>query len=516
RYIRATRKLRGFDACIRATQASKSEAAIFWRSLLAKQQKQYDNPNTRLRIMKKLCCVSNLVRSALSAQGHDQSELERGKGALSVEGVIYVLLYDPRGQSIHSAFERFKQHVWQTAKTRFAGTPFHRRLFRYALSQAVIFPLEKIPTVLYETGVKGRTERFRAIATPREQYWIHRLITQLPFGLNVVPKLRRRHRRQPLMWRRLLAQAHPNELTENGTTVSAVANSATSVGESSQTVRRQARRRTTTKVAAEVYHAGTARTFAYRDFSRRCRFLARCFEDGRLGNIDWASYRRANLWRMLHALQYRRVTEVTEKARKAIVAQLRSVLAVREGKKREQKEVGTVIKIDWTAHSLKAVALKRIVSEQQAIHLLPVSIRKCFERVVVARKLVKPIAPLIFNFAKVAKTLPALPEPDGKCVCRTLFPERFRPSGGCVLTGDVSLVRNDALRALLQYGPRFRLTVRMDPMSALRDAIDNLIDRLSDCHAIAKVQFTGWREYVLERCKVALSHNCHHSRPQRK
>lgn len=65
------------------------------------------------------------------------------------------------------------------------------------------------------------------------------------------------------------------------------------------------------------------------------------------------------------------------------------------------------------------------------------------------------------------------------------------------------------MRALLQYGPLFRSSVLMDQMTALGDAIDTLITRLSETLAIAQVQFTPWLEHVLERvlqrCRQALT-----------
>lgn len=505
RRVRATRKLRGFNACIRATQATKSEAANFWCSLLAKQQKQYDNPTTRSSIVRRLRRVSDLVRDSLSVDG--QSCLDRGSGALSVEGVVYAVVVRSKiyvGQTIHSSFERFRQHIWATAKTRFAGTPFHRKLFRCGLNDVVLFPLEKIPSEVYETGGRGRLERFRAVALARELYWIRRLTTQLPFGLNVVPKLRRRPRRKPLMWRRAGKKPIDTSTDPNGT-ISSAANSVLEpyAPADSFIPRKLANGKTDAKADTEAYPS-TARTFGYRDFVRRCQYLAKCFEMGTLGTVDWATYRRANLWRMLRVLTHKLVWDISEKARKAIMADLRAALMIRPVTKKQRREGCTVIHIDWTAHVLRAVALKRILAESESMHILPAEARESMEHVLVARRLVSPIAPLIFNFAKVARELPELSASEKECPCRTLFSAQFRPHGGCVLTGDLSLVRNDELRALLQYGPRFRLTVRVDPMTALRDAIDNLITRLSETHGIVKGQFTLWREYILERCHQAL------------
>lgn len=55
----------------------------------------------------------------------------------------------------------------------------------------------------------------------------------------------------------------------------------------------------------------------------------------------------------------------------------------------------------------------------------------------------------------------------------------------------------------------------MDPKTALRDAIDNLITRLSETYAIAQIQFMPWREHVLQRCLEALKRKPKCSRPAR-
>lgn len=331
--------------------------------------------------MKRLRRISGLVRDELSVKGHEQSCLGFGKQALSVEGVVYAIVVHSKiyvGQTIHSAFHRFQQHVWKTAETRCSGTPFHRLLFRSGIRDVVIFPLEKLPDELYDSLNKHeRLGRFREIALARELFWIHRLTTQLPYGLNVVPSTRRRRRHKALKWRRVGTQPHH---------VSAQGTSPSRVSVMPPTTKQRPDKRSTTKVDTEV--SGNIRTFAYRDFERRCLYLASRFNDSSLDTVNWAGYRRLNLWRMLRALQHKLVMGISENARKAIMGKLRSVLLLRDGAKRKQSEAATVIRVDWTAHSLQSVALKRIISEPEVMHLLPDGAKEAFQRVVVARKLV--------------------------------------------------------------------------------------------------------------------------------
>ena len=130
------------------------------------------------------------VREQRKHDGHDQSPLDRGKAALQERGVIYVIyswqskkLYV--GQTSNSAAERFKQHI---QKSRIENTPLYRDIRRLGLHQFGVFPVEYIPPNLYEskrqTAAK-RLERFRKVATEREQYWINRLHTGPGKGWNV-------------------------------------------------------------------------------------------------------------------------------------------------------------------------------------------------------------------------------------------------------------------------------------------------------------------------------------------
>jgi hypothetical protein len=170
-----------------------------WKLWLKKAQRTYDKKWIALKRISNLRQKAYEVRRQLQAKGIDQKPLLRGKNALQVEGVIYVIWCSKShlmyvGQTLNSAFHRFKQHKWKA--NSIGSTPPICKLFRrHKLSDIYIFPLEMISRKFMEhNNPKDRKAHFRKLATVRENYWIERLLTYMPRGYNIAYGVRNRHR----------------------------------------------------------------------------------------------------------------------------------------------------------------------------------------------------------------------------------------------------------------------------------------------------------------------------------
>ena len=145
----------------------------------------------------------------LQLRGVNQELLSEPENSLFVEGVIYGIAHIPSnkvytGQTIHSAYSRFKRH-WHSRKTLdHRNRHLHRLMAKQDTRNFIVWPLEKIDLNLYSKGGQPNLKDFRRAATPRENFWVHRLRTIFPKGLNSVSPIARQHntrrQRRPNRW----------------------------------------------------------------------------------------------------------------------------------------------------------------------------------------------------------------------------------------------------------------------------------------------------------------------------
>jgi hypothetical protein len=470
-----------------------------------------------------------------------------------------------------------------------------------------VFPLEYIPLEAYKAaGAVQQAESFRQIANPREKYWIERLHSYTPSGYNVQDALRRRHRpkraHKPMLWsRRGRGEVALSPDSLNGQCAAGDSPSHSSCGDREENV--------------SVY----PRVYGYRDYLRRCRFLARQHELSRLDDVHWDWYSSKVLVKMSDLLRSGD-HDIAADAAAAIIDRIRDHFLLRWRPKRSEKVVPNVVRIEWHSRLLRCVPLQHVMSKPEHVALLPDKLRECVEGLVVAKKLVEPISRQIFNYPNVARSMgrgqPARkrqPEPahgsdtegasssftdiarmlvDGEiessgsvsaaadlggeppftfapqtvhlpevesqqrsddasaglqdvpasdkesevfdfatadlggepprtsspgvtstadddlsdsCPCRRLFASRFRPHDGCVLTGDLSIVRQRALRTLLAYGSRFRTHVSVDPMTKLGEALADFVNWQSASHEVEVDAFDEWLAAVKLDCQRRLA-----------
>jgi hypothetical protein len=123
------------------------------------------------------------------ARGIPQTGL-MSMGALDICGIIYAVVHISTGriyigQTVHSAYIRFKQH-WNGRKS--SASPLSRWMCQSGnIADFAVFPLERIDDELYMDNNRNVLRwAFLRAATPRELFWIRRCRSRVPKGGNVM------------------------------------------------------------------------------------------------------------------------------------------------------------------------------------------------------------------------------------------------------------------------------------------------------------------------------------------
>jgi hypothetical protein len=472
-----------------------------------------------------------IVRRELQKLGADQRSLLRGREALSAKGVIYAIMSLGSqkiyvGQTVKSALDRFQQHV-STAR-RGEATPLHVHIRQVGIGKFYIIPLEVIPKHRY-IGVDGKVDNrlFRSVATPREKFWIERLHSYTPRGYNVEWAGRKRHRHRsqnPMKWAiRRNADCHlPSpgnhsaEVDFQDSANKPLTASKENVFHSYQVMTRSRSKKAleisqpenpvqTNEILKKTVTSYSSRQFGYRDWERRCRYLIQLYNKdcNLLSKVCWVGYAPRNLWRMISFLE-REKHDFEEAASKYVIEMIRSQLLLRARSVPQKRKNGKLsISLEWTSQLLRAIPLASLLKSSESKALFPTDIT-LLDTVSVARKLVKPIGRTLFNYSTVSRKLDAFTESETSCQCRVRFPSEFRPSDGCVLTGDCNIVKSKSLRELILLGPKVRTHTCANPMEAVHVALDEFVSKVSLSEALSKTAFTAWKHSILSLCETRL------------
>lgn len=459
-------------------------------------QRLYDEPQPRYKALRNLWGSVQPVRELLTMAGCSQESLNRSCSALQAKGVIYaVICFVTRriyvGQTLKSACDRFQEHV--RLARRGEGETLHAAMRSMGWNNFMCFPLEHID-VSFLSSIRNPDERvkaFRKIATPRERFWIDRLHSYAPNGFNVVVNKRSgrirvrvinpmiRHRR------RQRKGAVPSMSPE-------------------------AARQSLEKVRHPIGTDQSGRWYGSRDWERRLRYLSHKASLNQLNTVNWGDYNPKTLSRLLQFMDTGLMalsSNIEEMLRTAIQA----ALLLRPYWKGRIKNSGKAfIRLEWRTHLLRRLKLRSILGLPEIRRLLPPSAVTYVDTVMVAKKLTKSVGSTVLNYQHVARNLPDL-KADTSCPCRRLFPLRFRPEGACVCTGDLSIVKLEALRELLTYGPKFRENCNADPFAAVAIALGDFIERMSATLAIDQSLFNAWKSAVLAVCRKRLPTPLYHT-----
>ncbi len=469
-----------------------------WGPVRQRFQQVYDHQPAKPYAIEKLWRCANAIRAKLSQLGRSQAPLDVGSTAYQTHGVIYAIccfrsrkLYV--GQTVKTCMDRFIEHV--NTALRGDSEPLHQAMRKIGWQYFMVFPLECIPMEEWlDPKGKKSTQRFRALANAREMFWIDYLHSYQTLGFNVQfgERRRRRHHRKcnPMKWRRARR--------DGPAPIAVPANVAVPAGDERNP-----------QVQLPPGMTPSLRWYGSRDYHRRCVYLAKRSDSGTLDQVQWGNYARHSVTRMLRYLESEAQPDgISNETRDAILTKLRAIVLTRPYLRREKKLRQPFLSVEWNSHLLRRVNLKSILKHDAVLARLPPRVAPFFQddSFTVVRKLVPPIRGLLFNYASVARRYEQFPPPSDACPCRA-FPSRFRPNGGCVLTGDLGIVKDDGLREIVSFGPNFRDRCNGNPLQAVEQALTEFITkRCADSREnLQPVEFFPWKTEVIQRCRDRLS-----------
>jgi len=361
---------------------------------------------------------------------------------------------------------------------------------KYGGQKFLLVPLEVIKLEEYANVKPTKSDKylkvraFHKLASPREMFWIDKLRTFTPVGFNVSHGRRRKRYR--------LRVSNPMKRHKNVLESKSI-DYDRSDGSDDELDR---------KHVGEVPKATkpAMRWYGSRDWERRLKYLEEKFNIGTLGRVNWEKYSPRSLHCMLGYLNSGEC-KLSAAAEKTLTTTLNGVIKLRLNLTKKVKESKPYIRLLYVAHGLRTMGLKSILLEKEVSNLFP-DPDEDFSEYVICKKLVEPIGQKLLNFRSVAKRLEGK---AGDCPCRKLFASKFRPDNQCVLTGDLSLVRNDTLRLLISYGPNFREHVDSDPMAAIRKGLREFITHHSWSTDRSRVAYNAWARAVFDKCAERLS-----------
>lgn len=480
-----------------------------WNHHLARLQNWYDRDWSFEKKGKALRKYSGQIRRYLTKKhGFNQAPLDKGCKALNVEGVIYCIfcIHRPKllyiGQTIYTAFHRFKQHCWKAWEG--ASTPLANLIRSYGFESFRVFPLEVIPKEKYEASTRrGSVKKFFRTATWRECFWIERLHTYQPLGLNVLMSKRKRHRphrnrKNPMAWRRKRSNVanKVNVSTEPKSMLlmTPQKKKVTTLGFFSPSPVKKVTGKRRPKASSH-----TSRLYGYRDNQRRCKYLAHLFDLGKLDSVKLELYKSRILWRMRKLLlENGKESKLKATAVKAIVEKLNNFLFTRI-KRKPKVPTGVIpIKLEWQSSLMRRINLRRILEAKEIRDLFP----DAFPEVVIAKRLTNPISCRVLNYSKTSRNLRQ--QKGRACRCRQLFDKKFRTLDNCVYTGDLGCVKDVTLRSILSHGLRFRTNVKPQPLLAVSAALSEFISQMCKRLNKDKREFMRWKASVIAEVKKRL------------
>ena len=150
----------------------------------------YNNNNFNKKIYKKLKYHVNINNTQMLAK---QLPILSDADTYDIESVIYAIIYLPSsrvyvGQTIRSSFHRFKKHFSDANNHDSKNCHLHKLMLRDRnLYNYFLWPLEYIDPTFYEHSDNSTSrKRFRSYANQRELFWIRKLKSLSPRGLNAV------------------------------------------------------------------------------------------------------------------------------------------------------------------------------------------------------------------------------------------------------------------------------------------------------------------------------------------
>ena len=444
-----------------------------------------------------------------------QERLLHGVDQIHALGVIYALVLHKRqcayiGQTVNSAWHRFKQHIHGKSKSGVLERQLQKELQKCPPRDITIIPLEVVPMPQNEKqGHHSREyiEEFRRRALPREQQWIRSMQGANARILNVVkenPKTRTQTRRQ----RR---QAHPQKSAPKAT------------GKANEPPKRT--KWITVEDSRLVLDSTTPG-----DFSRIRKSLALLLQDQEQGRdpierlTKWTkAYRRDIILFLMDQLDEKETNHekskvlfkflsTAEDAQSPPVDQdafLPNIDTSPQRQLKKDKANETLwLRIPWSRHDFQRIKLDQIIQSKDSRQAHPIS--TAIKQTRVSYSLNRPLRVFFSNVTQVCqeidgKTLPSIPSPE-ECPCRKYRSPFSLTFNGHVVSTDSQIFKDPSLRQLWQCGGKYRIPAHPSVlMPDIKKGLDEYCNRLCKSHKIDIQQFEPWQRFVIHSIEQQLS-----------
>jgi len=412
---------------------------------------------------------------------------------LDINGVIYAIIYIPShkiyiGQTINSAYARFSQH-WNTRFNNDGKNDLlHKLMCKTTRSNFIVWPLEKIPEVLYMRDAECRHNKFREVASVRELYWINLLKTMNPTGFNVknpVRKAKNRRNRRPNRWENRNFNEH----------LSVPCNECIQI----------------TDDTIEVHNHPGPHAHTRSTLSRYINILKNQNQQQLLQYIKQKSLSHNIAIRnfILNHKQHHNISHIllddTQRVLNDYLNHRTNPPAI------DEIPFTNFVKIEHMNRIMQLINIPHILHSPNIKSLLPADIdppRLC-------NKQVSPIRTWVTNFTKTAKRAASIDYPQllpaAQCLCRRTFPNAPATSlrDGHICTTDFSFLPVPNVRSLLDMGCKYREDHSKETVfTAIEDGLSEYIQKIrekrnSTAETIVKLNI--WKTAVLHACRALIA-----------
>ena len=168
--------------------------------------------------------------------------------------------------------------------------------------------------------------------------------------------------------------------------------------------------------------------------------------------------------------------------------------------------------INFTCKQIEDINLPEILNQRHVKQALPSNLNYN-DSPVLTYKFSKTIGQIIFNYNLILKKLDSDINWKPVCNCKQLGPF-VNPTYKHVITGDLSIIKQDDLQIIMNKGANFRLSHHLKP-SSLLDGLENdfdlFIDKWCKKENKNKESFQSWKNLIISRIRNKIYSNLKNS-----
>ena len=167
--------------------------------------------------------------------------------------------------------------------------------------------------------------------------------------------------------------------------------------------------------------------------------------------------------------------------------------------------------VDFCNKGIELINLNKIFKSKQSVDCLPAKLKQPDFVPIVAYKLLPTIRNKILNYKDAVESIKIDGEvsfsSSGTCECKNS--EFCDSHHGHIITGDLRLIGNKKLRSLLSKGPNFREpnTINFKNCElSITAAINDFIAKLKEKYKLINNALDAWKEYIFKSVKNRIKH----------